>query len=161
MNGFIGIRWCRLVREVDMHLIMRRLGCLHVNENRDEWVGNGVTATSSFQNEQGARRVDWAPGPSVLVLFPLTARSLTWRTVHQVPCIIVKHLGQPALLRMVKIPPRRFSLSCHQWCEPRSLIGPKVALSPFGSLTSNTVSAGASSLDIASTQYAPVFISNL
>ena len=36
MNGFIGIRWCRLVREVDMHLIMRRLGCLHVNENRDE-----------------------------------------------------------------------------------------------------------------------------
>ena len=26
MNGFIGIRWCRLAREVKMHLIMRRLG---------------------------------------------------------------------------------------------------------------------------------------
>ena len=42
MNGFIGIRWCRLVREVDMHL-MRRLGrmfkdvCMWMRIGMNEW----------------------------------------------------------------------------------------------------------------------------
>ena len=33
----------------------------------NEWE-MGVIAPSSFQNEQGARRADWAPGPGVYFL---------------------------------------------------------------------------------------------
>ena len=109
-----------------------------------------------------ARGSESGLGTRTRCLFPPAAWSLTWRTVMSSSLNLCETSWAAGMAAHGEdSSPSAFSFMPPVLRTKVSNRSKGCTLSLFGSLTFKTISAGASSLDIAFAQYAPVFIPNL